>query len=87
MPTTSKTVQDDPIPGIAIAEQVQPGPIDAVTELGYPLPQPRLYVVRRLPLAKRGLHKPQDPLKFLEQGLTLDLARGVVHARYCGLSG
>ena len=80
-------LQDDPIPGIAIAAQVQPSPVDAVTELQNPLPQPLFHFVRRSPLLKSGLQKPQYPPKFLEQALTLDLARGVVRARRRGLSG
>jgi hypothetical protein len=78
---------NDPIPCIAIAEQRQPGPKDAVTQLQHPLPQPLLHFVRRSPLLERGLHKPQGLCKFVQQGLTLDLARGLVHALHRGLSG
>ena len=80
----------EPIPGIAIPAQLQPGPEQAATQLQYPLPQPRLHCVRRSPLLEHGLHKPQNLPKFVRQGLRqrrLDLTRGVVHALHRGLSG
>ena len=80
-------LQDDPIPGIAIAEQIQPGLEDASTQLQHPLPKPGLYLMGRAPFLVRLLDEHQDLRKLLCQRLTLDLTRRLVHASHRGLLG
>jgi hypothetical protein len=80
-------VHAEPLPHIARAEQIQPALEDVVTELQHPLPQPLLHLMRRAPFIERALHKHQDGLELLHQGLAVDLTGRVGHALHRGLLG